>query len=260
MVSVVEKAAVIAGEVPLRHELNVPAAGIVNGLEGHMIRAFAAWYLIATSLGAVEPIRQVTSQVTLAGNQPEPAFYNGYVYWIEPGNRSFLLYAPDGRRALAASISSATPEPILTANLAIDTDGTIAVSRAYGGGIAPGSAIDLFEANGRPLGSIGTGLYAATQVTFGPDHTVWAFGWEWSPGKPAFVRATTDYMTVRQFSRDGRQMGAWLPRSTFPKGLEPASESWQARRITVIEDRVGLLATSGTRGDQQEWVELDLAG
>ena len=61
-----------------------------------MIRAFAIACFLATSPGAVEPLKQVS--------------------------RSFMLYAPDGRLALALSF---TPEPVNTADIAIDSNGTI---------------------------------------------------------------------------------------------------------------------------------------
>jgi hypothetical protein len=225
-----------------------------------MVRTFAFGCLLGCALVAGEPVRQVTSQAIIAGNQPVPAFYAGYVYFVESGNTFVRLYAPDGQITPGLSIGGRTPGPILMAGVAVDSDGTVAVSRATGGGDGGPSAIEFYDGNRSLVGSIDTGLYVPAQITFAPDRTVWSFGWEWSPGTKQFARASTDYMMVRQFSRDGKLLGAWLPRSTFPKGLLPASESWQARRITVIKDRVGLLADSGTVGTQQEWVEMDLQG
>jgi len=170
------------------------------------------------------------------------------------------LYAPDGHLAGGISIGGQSSTPILTANLAVDSDGTIAISRTYGGGNSGSSVIDFLDSTGRLLKSISTGVYAPAQITFAPDHSVWAFGWEWNAAKSGFELAPTDYLMVRQYSHDGKQVGAWLPRSLFPKGLEPATESWQSHRITVTKDRIGLMAVSGATGTEQEGVELGLDG
>jgi hypothetical protein len=80
----------------------------------------------------------------------------------------------------------------------------------------------------------------------------------WDAG--AYFRVFSSYMTLRRFSRDGKPMGASLPRSSFPKGLHRGGVSWQVIRITVIKDRIGLLAYSGMTGSQQEWLGLDRKG
>ena len=68
-------------------------------------------------------------------------------------------------------------------------------------------------------------------------------------------------MTVRKYGPDGKEAGAYLPRSLFPAGLEPGMTGWQrSSSIVVAHDRVGLRAFSGDRGDKTEWVELDLKG
>jgi hypothetical protein len=68
-----------------------------------------------------------------------------------------------------------------------------------------------------------------------------------------------DYKVVRQFSSEGKELNAYLARSTFPPGLEPGTAS-PGVRIEVTTDRVGILANSGKSSLNQEWVELDLNG
>ena len=65
---------------------------------------------------------------------------------------------------------------------------------------------------------------------------------------------------MRKYSIDGKETGAYLPKSLFESGLPPGNEEWQARRITVTTDRVGVEVLSGKVGNQREWVELDLNG
>jgi hypothetical protein len=66
-------------------------------------------------------------------------------------------------------------------------------------------------------------------------------------------------MIVRHFSAEGKELGAYLPRSSFPPGLEPGGPSVPVR-IMVSKDRVGVLAFSGNLGFKTEWLELDLRG
>ena len=85
------------------------------------------------------------------------------------------------------------------------------------------------------------------------------FGWQRDATNPN-RHDSQDYRTVRKYSIDGQQNGAYLLRSLFPPGLEPGMDHWQERRITVTSDRVGIQAISGDTSDKREWVELDLSG
>ena len=79
-------------------------------------------------------------------------------------------------------------------------------------------------------------------------------------GRP-YTPARDDYMIVRKFLPNGEQVGAYLPRSQFPDGLEPADETWRLTNcITLSHDQVGLLVNSGMNSSKTEWVELDLNG
>ena len=60
-----------------------------------------------------------------------------------------------------------------------------------------------------------------------------------------------DYMIIRHFSADGKELKACLPRSSFPAGLEPGT-SGPGVHIGVSQDRVGVLAYSGKTGGNSE--------
>jgi hypothetical protein len=59
------------------------------------------------------------------GNQPVPAFYQGYIYWVglAGGDSYVTIYAPDGHLALSFETQNGSVQSI-----AIDTDGTTAVA------------------------------------------------------------------------------------------------------------------------------------
>jgi hypothetical protein len=216
--------------------------------------ALLAWQFLA----AAEPIREVTSQAALAGNQLVPAFFNGYIYFVDSPDNYIRLYAPDGHLTLATGIQQQKPGKVWTQCVAADSDGTVAISWAYGMENGGTAEIDFFDANGTLTSSIATGTFVPSHITFDGNHNVWSFGVdsavEWVP------KRSGDYMTVRKYSRDGKPLGAWLPRSSFPAGLPPAEQSWQSTCITVTADRVGLLGYAGKVGNQQQWVELSLDG
>jgi len=87
---------------------------------------------------------------------------------------------------------------------------------------------------------------------------LWVLGWQRDAQN--FPHETKDYPLLRRYSIDGKQTGAYLPLSLFPRGLRPGADEWQRRRITVTPDRVGVEVYSGNLGYQREWVELDLSG
>jgi hypothetical protein len=137
-------------------------------------------------------------------------------------------------------------------NIAIDTDGTVAV--AWGGWASEKShGIDFRDSSGALTRTIQTGRYLPAHISFAEDHSLWNFGCQ----VDAVHRAEPDrqgYQTVRKYLPDGKEAGAYLPRSLFPPGLEPAGATWQtSSSITVAHDRVGLWAWSGGDSGHTEW-------
>jgi hypothetical protein len=202
-------------------------------------------------LAGNDPIREVTSQARREGLQPVPAFYQGYFYRID--NEAVTIFAPDGHLAMAFAEESGHPRAI-----AVDTDGTVAV--AWGAwDPKKGRGIDFRDSSGSVIRTIKTGLYLPHHLAFGEDHSLWSFGCEVDATSMHGI-AKQEYKTVRKYGPDGKEAGAYLPRSLFPPGLEPASQGFQWNSLTVAHDRIGLWAVSGTRGTETEWVELDLNG
>jgi hypothetical protein len=225
---------------------------------GVMLRILLPFALcIGNALTATEPTREVISQANLVGNQLVPGFYKGYVYFLGEGRPSQLrLYAPDGHLVLVTDVQGSRNFPPDLRGLAVDTDGTIAVSYVDTNNRNRGG-IEFLDSTGVRIRVIDTERYLAGNLCYGEDHSLWSFGFQHD--KDDLGRADRqDYMTVRKYS-GGREVGAYLRRSGFPGGLEPGTESWQQMRIAVAHDRIGLLAWRRTSNDL-EWVELDLKG
>ncbi len=204
-------------------------------------------------LAGNDPIREVTSQARRDPLQMVPAFYQGYFYWIgHDGGSSVTIFAPDGHLAMAFAEEAGHPRAI-----AVDTDGTVAV--AWGDwDPKKGRGIDFRDSSGAVTRTIKTGLYLPHHLAFAEDHSLWSFGCEVDPTSHGIGKQ--EYQTVRKYQPDGKEAGAYLPRSLFPPGLDPGGQGYQWNSITVAHDRVGLWAVSGALGAQTEWVELDLNG
>lgn len=185
-----------------------------------------------------------------------PAIYNGYLYSCERDH--ITLFAPDGRIS-SFRIEGRGNGKVQVESVAVDSDGTLAIAWVD----QPNAGVDIRDWSGNLVRSIDTGRYLPTHLSFSDhspgDHSLWAFGWERDADRDWGFPAK-DYQTVRQYSMDGTEIGAYLPRSLFPPGLEPGEDRWQERRITVTSDPVGIEATSRNLGSQREWVELGLNG
>src|SRR5437867_1879039 len=157
---------------------------------------------------ANDPIREVTSQATRGASQLVPAFYQGYIYWVgRDGNQnSITIYAPDGHLALAF-VSQHGP----VNSIAIDDDGTVAVVWGRWGS-KKGGGIDFRDPSGVVIKTIETGRYLPRHIAFAEDHSLWSFGCQLD----AVDREQPDlqdHMTVRKYLPNGREAGAYLPRS-----------------------------------------------
>jgi hypothetical protein len=140
----------------------------------------------------------------------------------------------------------------------LDADGNAAVAaHAPGSGGCMLHVVLLLDRTGRQTGLINTGCFVVCHVAMGADHSIWTLGWQRARGSTE--EDWEDYMIVRRFTSDGKQVSAFLPRSLFPKGLEPGAPGGDLG-IQVTPDRVGVLVYAGTIGTKREWVELDLNG
>jgi hypothetical protein len=198
------------------------------------------------------PVREASAPAIIG--RILPAFYNGYMYSCQPAH-VVTLFAPDGHVALTLPIQGHSNGDARVQSVAIDSDGTLGV----GWWDPPNAGIDIRDSFGTLIRSIDTGRYIPAHLSFGEDHLLWSLGWQRAAAGP-FVPDKLDYATVRKHSLDGKETGAYLPRSLFLPGLEPGSIQVQSRRITVTGDRVGVEVISGNIGNQREWVELDLDG
>ncbi|HTW62982.1 MAG TPA: hypothetical protein VME17_00130 [Bryobacteraceae bacterium] len=209
-----------------------------------VLLGFSAW-------SANLPVREASAPAIIGNRMP--AFYNGYLYIAEPLH-VLNLFAPDGHELFTLPFQGRDNGNIAVESIAIDSDDTLAVAWRD----KPNAGIDIRNLSGTLIRSFDTGRFVPTSLSFGPDHSLWALGWQRDAGRPDYPDRQ-DYPIVRKYSIDGKELGAYLPRSSFAPGLPPGILD-QSRRITVTSDRVGVDVVSGKGSRQQEWVELDLTG
>jgi hypothetical protein len=217
-----------------------------------MLRAIALLCVLCSILSGQSPIHEVYTEVVLSG--PLPGLYNGHLYFIDRPNR-VRLFSPDGHFATSFDVEDRAGEPAYVDCIAIDSDGTIAAGWGTRG---TKNGIEFHDVSGPLIRVINTGLFVTANVAFAADHSLWVFGSQRDAERPQYP--AKDYLMLRHYSSDGKEIGSYLPRSLFPPGLNPGSAQSQERRIFVTADFIGVVAFSGNVGSQQEWVEVDLNG
>jgi hypothetical protein len=214
--------------------------------------------LLIAGLALANPIsiREVLSGCPEVGGQVICRVRNGYTLKFDTlVNRTPRVWAPDGHFLFPLFLNLPGPPVVYAADIAPDTDGSFVA--AVEGTSADlrhleRSALAFFDANGVQLSTIDTGSWSPTRVVFDADHAVWALGSQ---------QSKEDYDIVRKYARNGELLGAFLARSTFPKGLSPAGDAGGvATRILASADRVAVVAYSGMNGMLRELIELDSAG
>jgi hypothetical protein len=113
------------------------------------------------------PIRESSAPAFISRSMP--AFYNGYLYSIEP-HHVLTLFAPDGHELLSLPFEGHGDGPLAVESVATDADRTLAVAWQA----LPHAGIDIRDLSGTLVRSIDTGRYVPTHLSFGPDHALWA--------------------------------------------------------------------------------------
>jgi hypothetical protein len=214
-------------------------------------------FLILSAASATAQVHDVHYQGNLTPLNTTPTFDHGYLVVYDQDHR-VDVFAADG--ALVYSVAAKVPgsDWAIIYNGAVDSDGTMAaaVRGVSAARIPRGGGIALFDRAGAQTHFINTGGYLPSQVAFGPDHSIWTIGWLGDD----MASLTADYSTLRNYAQDGKELGEFLPRASFPYAKDPGGEplilpmlgGWELRvaneRVEVIMHREHL------------WVQTDLKG
>lgn len=206
---------------------------------------------ICLAVGGI--IRELTYEWSV---QIIPKFDRGYLLTIE-GDCQLAVFGPDGKLAFRQTLSGPGGEPCSFLSAAADRDGLIAVSIRYSSSAGYRGGMVLMDRVGRRTSFLETGRYLPNHVCFDREHSIWSIGWQRDDMQN--TEDPEDYPIVRRYSLAGRETGAFLPRSMWPRKAFPGSSSRGYWTIAAADDRIGAIVNEAL-ADVEEWIEWDLKG
>jgi len=211
----------------------------------------------SAALAAGDPVREVQSECPALSGHEICRFRNGYMFQFDHAVNSVIrVYAPDGRFTLNLPLRLPGAGVAWPYDVAVDSDGSFVVGAVGGDGGAryvTQRGVIMLDSNGIQTGVIDTKDFWPNHVAIAEDHSIWVLG---SEDKS---RNRPDYMILRKYNRAGDLVSSYLPRSTFPAGLEPGSPSVPAT-LMAAGNRIAVIAFSGRIGDLLELIQLDVDG
>lgn len=215
--------------------------------------------IAALAVSALPAYGQLMREVPFSrafGFGPLPAFDKGYLIFVtgNPGAGRVSVYRPDGTHAFDVTPRAPSGSRSIM-SVAVASDGTLAVSVGYAAqDTGYGAAIVLFDQSGNQTRFVETGRYMPTQICFSEDDQLWSAGWQ-RDAAGSGKEDSQDYMLVRKYSKEGRELAAYLPRSAFGTQHSPFSPSTGLWTIRAAKDRIGAFVDATS-----QWVEFDLEG
>ena len=213
--------------------------------------------LIMSAAAATAQVRDVHYQGNLTPLNIAPTFDHGYLV-VYDRDRRIGVFRPDG--ALIYKVAAQVPgaDWANIENAAVDSDGTMAaaIRGVSAPGVARGGGIALFDRTGIQTRFFDTGDFLPTQLAFGPDHSIWTIGWLGE----GTASLTADYRILRNYAQDGRQLGAFLPRASFPYSQYSGREPLIMPMVGLWELRVANERVEAILHRPNLWVQTDLNG
>ncbi len=219
-----------------------------------MKKLLPATFLVSAAFAASAPVREVHSECPALSGLPVCHFRDGYMFQFDTlVNRVIRVYAPDGHFTVNLPIQLPGASVTWPTDVAVDFDGTF-VAGAFGGDgdirHVTQFRVAMFDSNGIQTGVIDTKTFSPNHVAIAEDHSIRVLGAQNG------LRNKQDYMVVRKYTRAGELVGSYLPRSTFPAGLEPGGQGVPPN-VMAAGNRIALVAFSGNVGNLLELIELD---
>jgi len=210
-----------------------------------------SFILLAAGLaGATDPPATVQYPNDIRPANIVPTFDNGYLvaYGLGP---QVAVYGRDGSPAFRY----APPANASVHNVAVDTDGWAAAALEFHDGRVPDrGGIGIVDRTGAPVLTIELEEYVPYGVAFAPDHSVWSIG-----GRMLLSNAAApDYEMLRHYSREGRELGRYLPRSSIA-ATDSAHQIVGISMLRIAGGRVGAYLHHREPKDAL-WVETTLDG
>jgi hypothetical protein len=185
---------------------------------------------VLSGFGEEQPVRELSTRAIPFADSIAPWFRHGHLILFPQGGPAgtplasmaygFTAYGPDGQFAYQKILELPGGSQPVVRDIDFDMNGNAAVAVAASGGPSGFlKGILLLDRAGRETGFIDTGRYGAAHIAIASDRTIWTLGWQLDADHAPYPDRQ-DYMIVRHFSADGKEVKADLPRSVFPAGLQ----------------------------------------
>ena len=196
-------------------------------------------------------------KVTYAGRTYSgtlPIFDKGYLFYLK--DQYLTVYAPGGMKMIDTVPRDPDGQDVWgVLSAAIDTDGTVAAAVSYWTPEIARGAIVFLDASGHQTFVVPMdGLFQPAHICFDENHMLWVFGWHRDTELGA-RNGPRDHYLVRKLSKDGEEMGRYLPRSQH----RPFYTYFGMWTVAAAMDRIGIL-TQLDGSSEREFLELNLEG
>ena len=216
-------------------------------------------FALSVCVQADSPVREmVYSRVSTTGGQVVPLFDNGYLIYPHQPNR-LQVVRPDGHIAYDMELPCPGTGTCSAAAVAVDSDGNVAVSFGYWTRAGRGSGIRILAPQGQEVRFIETSPYLATSMCFDRKGDLWSAGRQ--SDSSGEMEDQQDYSVVRKFSREGQNIGNYLPRSLWPnRKAQPGRFGRGYWHMYSASERIGAIFHENHADNPAEWIEWDLNG
>jgi hypothetical protein len=203
----------------------------------------------AAALAQTAPIKTVNSECPVTGGQPAPFFRGGYCFIND--RASVRAYAPNGDFAFASVPRLPDNDAAFIIDAAVDSGAgfVMAVSGLSTRGLV------LLDQYGIQRNFIPIGGFFPAHVAVSEDHSIWVAG--------DFGAKSSDHMLIHKYDDTGRELGSYLPFSSFPAGTidpimtGPDTTILAAGGIVVVTARSG---SGSNTAPLRELIRMDYSG
>jgi hypothetical protein len=203
----------------------------------------------AAAIAQTAPVKTVNSECPVIGNQPAPFFRGGYCFIND--RVSLRAWAPNGDFAFASVPRLPGTDAAFVNDVAVDSGARFVM--AVSGVTAKG--LVLLDQYGIQTNFIPIGGFYPAHVAVSEDHSIWVAG--------DFGAKSSDHMLVHKYDNTGRELGSYLPFSSFPAGTidpimtGPDTTILAGGGIVVVTARSG---PGSNTANLRELIRMDYSG
>lgn len=203
--------------------------------------------------------RRVSFDSLVVGDfRPVPKFEKGYVLLAE--HRCMLsVFEPNGRKLFTRELQAPGGLPCQVNEAAVDAGGAFAAAISFSGPFGFTGAILFLDATGKTVSFIDTERYLPAHIGFDRNRSLWSIGTKRDEVNTGMT-AKDEYFLVRKFSRDGKLLGEFIPRSWWSPRGAPGDGGRGYWHLAVARDRVAAIIHENFSEQTPELIEWDLDG